>query len=58
MSAASEVSSLGQFACPSRQLLKGAKGIHFQSEAEAMEKSDCEENLGGHWAKGEFEKDG
>lgn len=35
--------SAGQFACPSRQLLKGAKGIHFQSEAESMEPSDCEE---------------
>ena len=33
----------GQFACPSRQLLKGAKGIHFQSEAEAMEPADCED---------------
>ena len=33
----------GQFACPSRQLLKGALGIHFESEAEAMEPSDCED---------------
>ena len=33
----------GQFACPSRQLLKGAAGIHFESEAEQMEPSDCEE---------------
>ena len=34
---------VGQFACPSRQLLKGAKGIHFSSEAESMEPADCEE---------------
>ena len=37
----------GQFACPSRQLLKGAKGIHFQSEAESMEPADCEDRCGG-----------
>ena len=38
----------GQFACPSRQLLKGAKGIHFQSEAESMEPADCEDCGGAH----------
>ncbi|CAE8674203.1 unnamed protein product [Polarella glacialis] len=32
----------GQFACPSRQLLPGEAGVHFESETESMEASDCE----------------
>ncbi|CAJ1404124.1 unnamed protein product [Effrenium voratum] len=35
----------GQFACPSRQLMKGAAGIHFESEAESMEPSDCQDGF-------------
>ncbi|CAJ1404118.1 unnamed protein product [Effrenium voratum] len=37
----------GQFACPSRQLMKGAAGIHFESEAESMEPSDCQDAMQG-----------
>ena len=44
---ASFANPAGQFACPSRQLLKGVKGIHFQSEAESMEPADCEDGCGG-----------
>ncbi|CAE7235554.1 ACBP2, partial [Symbiodinium pilosum] len=33
----------GQFACPSRQLLPGKRGIYFETEAEAFESADCQE---------------
>ncbi|CAE7330059.1 unnamed protein product [Symbiodinium sp. CCMP2592] len=32
----------GQLTCPSRQLLQGGLGIHFQSEEQVLEPSDCE----------------
>ena len=32
----------GQLVCPSRQLLPGGVGVHFQSEEEMLEPADCE----------------
>ncbi|CAE7204499.1 unnamed protein product [Symbiodinium sp. KB8] len=32
----------GQLVCPSRQLLGGGNGVHFQSEEEVLEPADCE----------------
>lgn len=37
----------GQFACPSRQLLPGAAGVHFKTEAESGEPVDCQERCQG-----------
>ncbi|CAK8993307.1 unnamed protein product [Durusdinium trenchii] len=37
----------GQFVCPSRQLLPGAAGVHFKTEAESGEPTDCQERCQG-----------
>ncbi|CAE7865610.1 ACBP4 [Symbiodinium microadriaticum] len=39
----------GQFACPSRQLLPGKRGIYFETEAEAFEKADCQVDCAFYW---------
>lgn len=38
----------GQLVCPSRQLLPGGLGVHFQSEEEMLEAADCESRCRNH----------